>query len=143
MLIALRFVEQQKEKPMPHTKKYGSGFSCKDFSKQNKNRNKRSKLAAQRGGHLRPDIPRLNKTKQNKTRHLRRCNKQANKTKQKQKGSRAVIFKSRPAVSILENVQEACNDDDKTTGDDKTSGDVDPLVVKTIQDNLTNILFCF
>ena len=37
MLIALRFVEQQKEKPMPHTKKYGSGFSCKDFSKQNKN----------------------------------------------------------------------------------------------------------
>ena len=50
MLIALRFVEQQKEKLMPHTKKYGSGFSCKDFSKQNKNRNKRSKVAAQRGG---------------------------------------------------------------------------------------------
>ena len=46
-------------------------------------------------------------------------------------------------MSILEHVQQACNDDDKTTGDDKTGDDVDPLVVKTIQDNLTKILFCF
>ena len=95
MLIALRFVEQTKEKPTPHTKKYGSGFSCKDFSKQNKNRKQRSKLAAQRGGHLRPDIPRLNntKTKQHKTRHLRRCNKQK-KTKQHKSNTNKAVAPS-------------------------------------------------
>lgn len=32
------------EKPMPHARKYTSGFSCKDFSKQNKNRKKGANL---------------------------------------------------------------------------------------------------
>ena len=65
-------------------------------------------------------------------------NKQTKQQQASKKGSRAVVFKSRPAASFLENVQEACNDDDKTTSDDM---DVDPFVVKTIQDNLTSILF--
>lgn len=87
---------------MPWVKKYGSGFSCKDFSKQNKNRKKGANLLKSGQG------------TSGATYH----------------GSRAVIFKCRPAVSDLENVQEACNDDPDVT--DEMS--VDPFVVKTIQD---------
>ena len=88
---------------MPWVKKYGSGFSCKDFSKQNKNRKKGANLLKSGQG------------TSGATYH----------------GSRAVIFKCRPAVSDLENVQEACNDDPDVTGEIA----VDPFVVKTIQDS--------
>ena len=91
MLIALRFVEQQKEKPMPHTKKYGSGFSCKDFSKQNKNLTKGANLL--RNGEGTSGQTYHGSTTQNKTtktRHLRRCDRQTQQHKTKAENKKAV-----------------------------------------------------
>lgn len=48
------------------------------------------------------------------------------------------MFKSRPAISIFENVMEACADDEKKEGEET---ELDPFVVKTIQDTLANIFF--
>ena len=63
-------------------RKYTSGFCCKDFSKQNKNRSKGRNLLATGEG------------ESGKTYH----------------GSRNVIWKFRPLVSTLENVPEAAQD---------------------------------